>query len=121
MKIKQDFVTNSSSTSYIFSCNEDILSKLKEIIKRIHNTYVVSEFNFHYYKSRKEINDATQGKPLDWVQEATGPEFNVYTQYEYNSLIKALKIGDIACFIKMNRNFNFNENINNLDINIIEY
>lgn len=102
MKIKNDFVTNSSSTCYIFSSREYINFE---------------EFDFELrawdrlscLKTKEEvIAAANENGRCDWIDLARGPELYYMTEKEYNTCIDLVKIGKYAIHAKIERGDEYN-------------
>lgn len=84
MKVKLDFVTNSSSTAYLL-LNKNTHLSLKQIEERLRAAYRRTSRDYKDEKVDLEIDELERfssveqfqlwnndGKPLDWIQKATG-------------------------------------------------
>jgi hypothetical protein len=79
MKIKINFITNSSSTAYLITGDDHILKNIVSLLRH----YKVRKRDieeFKYFDARKRIEPLKKyhfGRELDWVDKATGydPEY----------------------------------------------
>ena len=97
MKIKMDFVTNSSSACFIVGIPPKDLRKFRS---SIHKLYKDPDRNDSVYiqtilKSVDDLNEYANGEPLDWVREATGPRFIQMKEYNYRDCKEAIDEGHI--------------------------
>lgn len=95
MKIKSDFVTNSSSNCYIlldtskkgrFSEIDDILEKCSKELEYVDSASLDSTFC-----NLEELDEYTNDGPLDWVQKARGPRMWNLGRDMYDECKRVLK------------------------------
>lgn len=100
MKIKSDFITNSSSTSYIMWWPGNDMDGLTHMISEIAKDPEGSNegVNFDVFETIEELDYYTNGEiPLDWVQKARGfPNFEYMDEGNYKRLKKAIQNGNFA-------------------------
>ena len=77
MKIKTDFITNSSSSCYIVGVFPEDIPDFKRYIKKLeqHPERNDSVYITTILKSIRELKSYTNDEPLDWVSEAMAPKF----------------------------------------------
>lgn len=92
MKIKIDFVTNSSTACFIFES--------EQLIRKEDVNWVFK--NWEYFtslKTKKELIAYTQKHTCDWINLVRGPTyFRKMDEYEYNICLEIINRGKIVVY-----------------------
>ena len=107
MKIKTDFVTNSSSTSFILAIREDQLQDLVCEIQKIDGSLEASgegAIIYNSFETVQHLNVYTNDGPLDWVSKLTEPKFINKSKYSYDLMKKHIIDGKIVVDLEVDNN-----------------
>lgn len=122
MKIKTDFVTNSSSSNYILA--SDVKVEFKELGFR--PEYSSYDNQFECFETIEKLISFTQGRDCDWCDLATGPKhhwkhYSPEWYYKMEKLIKEKK-KNFVYYAKVNREdtSEFEYSIKSVGMEIIE-
>lgn len=101
MKIKLDFVTNSSSTTFVFEASEKVLRKDIEPHMRFYYAEV-----FRCFNNKKSLVQFVEAGYGDWVSKARGEPATFYKMDPtcYREACKILNCGKFAIYASVDRN-----------------
>jgi len=107
MKIKTDFVTNSSSSCFIIAITEKQLPVLIDHVAELDKHPNAGNEGVRIYstfETKRHLDFYTNDGPVDWVQKARGPQFNALGQSTYEACLDILKEGKIAVYMAVDYN-----------------
>ena len=101
MKIKADFITNSSSTMYIIEFREKFLRKNLEKHVRLRT----GEY-FKTFTDKMKLIKYTQQEDVDWITKATQRPFKYWglDKGEFDAAMTILESGNYAVYLRLDRN-----------------
>jgi hypothetical protein len=103
MKIKLDFITNSSSCSYIISSSKQILEQ--DVCSFSNLPY--SHVDFNCISDIETLIEHADSEPCDWIKKITGPnKFWGVRREWYNKGKELIEQGKFVIFADVTRNYN---------------
>lgn len=96
MKVKLEYTTNSSSSSYILEVSPSIYNDVIKHIKR----YPYEVYLDHEFDNLQDLQDFTNGRPYDWASAPRGLNYIKLTQYQYEQIKKIIECGQIALILR---------------------
>lgn len=106
MKVKLDFVTNSSSSSYIIASSLDQVGDLKEFINELNKNHHESGGVriYNTFNTIEELKEYTNDGPYDWASKPMGLQFINYEKEIYYQIKEIIDKGCVAIECGMDHN-----------------
>jgi len=107
MKIKSDFVTNSSSCAYIVSLRESEIPEFEDFINIMDKNPEYSNEGVRIWKrfdTMKKLYEYATGQPYDWVSKAMTPILKNMCAETYHMCKEAIKDGCVAFYVAVDYN-----------------
>ena len=117
MKIKTDFVTNSSTSSYILSYTEKENFGLENLLRKIFKVKKRQIKVLAYIETIEHLEKHHKGKPFDWIEKIVG--YNGFGEIGSPALFDAAKEaiskGNKIIHLEMDRDVNLMEILKGID------
>jgi hypothetical protein len=102
MRIKFDFVTNSSSTAYILALHPDSLDSIEEFVAKLGEDNPDTNEGIgtdKEYRTLIELQEYVNNGPFDWVSKCRGLQYENMSEANYKVCKAAIEDGLMVMFV----------------------
>lgn len=107
MKVKSDFVTNSSSCAYVVSLRESQIPEFEDFIHEMdENPEYANEGVrvWNRFDTKKELYEYATDRPYDWASKAMSPQIVNMCDETFYMCLDAIKEGCVAFYVAVDYN-----------------
>ncbi len=107
MKVKLDFIANSSSAAYIMSLNEDDIPGFEKYINKLDGDPEATNEGVQIWKrldTKKELYEYATERPYDWASKAMAARLINMEQEAFDKSLKAINDGHKVILVAVDYN-----------------